>query len=304
MSKKSDSICSSAGWHNGLSLTLRIPAILALTIRNKRMPPFTRIFVNGFPGLYGGAGTELHHQILAWLHLGMEVHLIPTTHLPEVEPLYNEMVNLGVQIHPCNEWNVIQPGELVIGFCNEQYLNNLHEIRRRTKRTIFVNCMTWLFPKEKERMGKGEIAMFLYQNEDVLKHLEPQLRALNDDPTIRFKSFKPYFDTALFPFHHHRTAEHFGCGRISRQDADKFAKSTLHIYDYFVSPKSKRGWFLGFDERSETKIGKPHDWIQIAKDHGELSQQKFYKHCEIILQPTDKGTAARMFLKELSDGLA
>src|SRR6476660_4968798 len=187
------------------------------------MPLFTRIFVNGFPGLYGGAGTELHHQILAWLHLGMEVHLIPTTHLPEAEPLYKEMVHLGVHIHPCNEWNVIQPDEPVFGFCNEQFLNNLHQIRRRTKRTIFVNCMTWLFPKEKERMLKGEIAMFLFQNEDVLKHLGPQLRAINDDPTIRFMSFKPYFDTGLFPYHRRRTSAQFGCGRISRQDADKFA---------------------------------------------------------------------------------
>jgi len=37
-----------------------------------------RLFVYGFHGLYGGAGTELHHQILAWRHMGVEVHLIPT----------------------------------------------------------------------------------------------------------------------------------------------------------------------------------------------------------------------------------
>ena len=251
------------------------------------MPSITRLFVNGFPGLYGGAGTELHHQIVAWLRLGVEVHLIPTTHHPEAEPLFSEMLNLGVKVHPCNEWNVLQPSDPIIGFCNEQFLSNMDEIRRRTKRTIFVNCMTWLFPKEKELMSRAEIAMFLYQNEDVLKDVEPQLRALNDDPKVRFMSFKPFFDPALFPFHSNRTSEHFGCGRISRQDADKFARNTLHIYEYFVSPKSKRGLFLGFDERSEDKIGKPHDWIRIAKDHSELSQQKFYKHCEIILQPSD-----------------
>lgn len=36
-----------------------------------------RIFVHGFPSLYGGAGTELHHQIIVWREMGMEVHLIP-----------------------------------------------------------------------------------------------------------------------------------------------------------------------------------------------------------------------------------
>lgn len=82
-------------------------------------------------------------------------------------------------------------------------------------------------------------------------------------------------------------SEFFGCGRISRQDADKFSASTLHIYEYFVSPKWKRGLFLGFDQRSEKKIGKPYGWIRTAKDHHELSQAEFYKHCEIILQPSD-----------------
>ncbi|MDB6024284.1 MAG: hypothetical protein JWM68_507, partial [Verrucomicrobiales bacterium] len=103
----------------------------------------------------------------------------------------------------------------------------------------------------------------------------------------RFITFKPYFDMAKFPFIRERASEHFGCGRISRQDADKFARNTLHIYEYFVSPKWKQGLFLGFDHRSEQKIGKPFDWIRTARDHSELSQQDFYRHCEIILQPTD-----------------
>jgi glycosyltransferase involved in cell wall biosynthesis len=251
------------------------------------MASISRIFVNGFPGLYGGAGTELHHQILVWLSLGVEVNLIPTFDHYQAEPLYAEMLNLGVLVHPHNDWSVVQSGDPVIGFCNADFLNNLHEIRKRTRRTIFVNCMTWLFPKEKERMSNGEIAMFLYQNQEVLASHEPQLRALNGDPEIQFMSFKPYFDADRFPFHKERKSDYFGCGRISRQDADKFAKNTLHIYEYFVAPKFKRALFLGFDHRAEEKIGKPYDWIRTARDHSELSQKDFYQHCEIILQPTD-----------------
>ena len=37
----------------------------------------------------------------------------------------------------------------VISFYNEDFLAALPEIRRRTRRTVFVNCMTWL------RQGEG-----------------------------------------------------------------------------------------------------------------------------------------------------
>jgi hypothetical protein len=197
------------------------------------------------------------------------------------------MVDLGVKIHAAFDWSAIEPDDPVFGFCNSEFLDRLPEIRKRTKRTVFVNCMTWLFEKEKQRMTAGEIAMFLYQNETVRIDHQEKLRALNNDPEIRFLTFKPYFREGFFPFHEERTSEFFGCGRISRQDADKFAANTLHIYEYFVSPVWKKGVFLGFDQRSQSKIGKPYDWIKIARDHNEMSQTDFYKHCEIILQPSD-----------------
>lgn len=251
------------------------------------MTQIRRLFIHGFPGLYGGAGTELHHQIIAWQHMGIEVHLIPSYTGYEQESLYPEMVRRGVIIHGPNAWHHIERGDPILGFCNSAFLEQLPAIRKRTHRTIFVNCMTWLFAKEKERMKNGEIAMFLYQNEEVLLKHRPELQALNDDPLVRFMTFKPYFESSHFPFIGERQSDHFGCGRISRQDADKFSRNTLHIYEYFVSPRFKRGLFLGFDERGEQKIGKPYDWIRTARDHHEVSQRDFYAHCEIVLQPTD-----------------
>lgn len=245
-----------------------------------------RLFVHGFPGKYGGAGTELHHQIIIWRKMGMEVHLIPPWDCLR-EPLYEDMVKLGVVIHAPCDWTCLEEGDPILGFCNAEFLEALPEMRRRTKRTIFVNCMTWLFDKEKEAMSKGEIAMFLYQNEAVRQNVMPVLRGLNGDPKIQFCTFKPYFHAEDFPYIIQRDTDFFGCGRISRQDADKFAANTLFIYDTFVSPNMKHGLFLGFDRRSEEKIGRPFDWIQIAHDQREVSQQAFYKHCRIVLQPTD-----------------
>jgi hypothetical protein len=249
--------------------------------------PIPRLYVHGFPGLYGGAGTELHHQIIAWLHLGIEVHLVPTNDGFRNEPLFPEMQERRVKIHGTNDFGAVEAGDPVLGFCNAEFLQALPEIRRSTRRTVFLNCMTWLFDKEREAMARGQIGMFLYQNPAVLEKHRSELRALNDDPAIAFASFKPYFAAERFPYVEARNSDHFGCGRISRQDADKFSRNTLHIYEYFVAPKWKKGLFLGFDHRSEEKIGKPYDWIRCARDHHEVSQQEFYRHCEIILQPSD-----------------
>lgn len=262
-----------------------------------------RIYVVGFPGLYGGAGTELHHQIIAWRHMGTEVHLIPTGGGVHHEPLYLEMIERGVIIHEEKEWSAIEAGDPVLGFCNAEFLNNLREIRQRSRRIVFVNCMTWLFPKEREAMSEGLISMFLYQNEWVRQKNMPELKALNGDPVIQFLTFAPYFYNDAFPMIEEHSDEFFGCGRISRQDADKFAKNTLHIYEYFVSPKMKKGFFLGFDERSQAKVGKPHGWITTYRNQRELSQQDFYKNCEIVLQPTDTTENwPRIGLESMSSG--
>lgn len=249
--------------------------------------PLKRIFINGFPGYYGGAGTELHHQIIVWREMGMEVHLIPTGVGFGQESMLLEMAQRGVTVHAPNDWSVLDSSDVVLGFCNAEFLENIPAIRKRTKRTVFVNCMTWLFPKEKECMKEGSIAMFLYQNEEVRLKNMPVLRDLNNDQEIRFMTFKPYFHNESFPFIQERDDEFFGCGRISRQDADKYAKNTLHIYEYFASPVFKRGLFLGFGNSSQKKIGKPYSWIKTASNQNEVSQQDFYKHCKIVLQPTD-----------------
>ncbi len=247
-----------------------------------------RIYIAGFPCLYGGAGTELLHQIYLWRYMGLEIHLIPTNSYGYQQmDMICEMQRQQVYMHPIRQWDVLRPGDPVFGFCNTEYLDQLPEIRQYTKRTVFINCMTWLFPQEKKAMERGMIPLFLYQNEDVRQKVMPELKSLNPDPSIQFFTFNPYFRLEDFPFVEERSSDFFGCGRISRQDSDKFAADTLKIYEYFVSPVPKRGIFLGFDDRSEKKVGKPMEWIRTAYDQNVISQQDFYKHCKIILQPTD-----------------
>lgn len=243
--------------------------------------------VVGFPALYGGAGAELYHQIAVWERLGIELHFIPTQRDVRRASLFGKMTRRGHIIHDPFDWSAIPEGAPVISFCNEAFLAALPEIRQRTRRTVFVNCMTWLFGKEKAAMSRGEIAMFLYQNEEVRRCMEPRLRALHASPAIRFLTFKPYFDASAFPFVAERSADWLGLGHISRQDADKFSRETWHIYEHVASPVPKRGVFLGFDARSEAKTGPKPDWVETFADQRSLTQQDFYKRCHLVLQPTD-----------------
>jgi len=98
--------------------------------------------------------------------------------------------------------------------------------------------------------------------------------------------FKSYFDKTKFPFHANRLNDRFRFGRISREDADKYAKETLWIYETMVSPGPKDGIILGFDNRSKEKIGQPPDWIRAYIGNG-ITQQEFYAHCACIIQKCD-----------------
>jgi hypothetical protein len=246
-----------------------------------------KVYVHGFPGLYGGAATELHHQIPIWQRLGLEVHLIPSQGGHETDPLRPELTRSGVVIHDRDQFEVIEPKSPVFGFCSRNFLRSLDLIRRHSTNTVFVNCMTWLFEEEKWRQAEGKIKTFLYQNEDVRQIHAPTLRAINKSAGSKFLTFVPFFDSARFPFIEKRSHDFFGCGRISRQDQDKFASWTLNVYEHFVSPRPKVGLFLGFDHRSAQKVGHPPPWIITARDHRHVSQQEFYKLAEIVLQPTD-----------------
>ncbi len=128
--------------------------------------------------------------------------------------------------------------------------------------------------------------MFLYQNEEVSQKNMPLLKRCNDDPSIRSMTFKPYFHNDSFPSSPReagilRLRAHLpaGRGQIRRQHAP-------HLRILRLPPL--QAWpVLGFDQRSREKIGEPYGWIRTARDQREVSQQDFYKHCEIVLQPTD-----------------
>jgi len=239
------------------------------------------IGIVGFPGLYGGAGVELDHQMTLWKEMGYELHLIPTGN-PLAEPLYKKTVERAV-IHIPDNYSVFKDMP-VISFCNDIFLRDIDKIKKFASQTIFVNCMTWLFPAEKEAHKKGLIDLFLYQSQHTLDKVAPSLREINEKFNV--KVFNSWFDYSRFPFYKDRPTDKFRFGRISREDADKYAKESMWIYETMVAPVPKSGIFLGFDSRSEGKIGKPPDWVRAYPGNG-ISQQEFYAHCSCIIQKSD-----------------
>lgn len=242
------------------------------------------LFILGHPGLYGGAATELHHQIMLWEEAfpDIRLHLIPTMQGYQNEPLYQKMVSMGVKYYKPLDFSAITKDDAIINFCSSHFLSNLDTITKYTDKTIFVNCMTFLFDDEKKNCDK--IKFQLYQRPQIRDEHESILR--NHGSKAEFIHFHPYFCPDGWEFSV-KDQQKTNIGRISRQDTDKFSKDVLHIYEYIVSPKMKEGYFLGFDHRSEKKIGKPMSWIKTFKDQNVLPVKNFYNLIDFIVQSTD-----------------
>ena len=251
--------------------------------------PKPRICVIGFPSILGGADTELLQQSKIWLKMGVEVHFIHhSQYSPTATVIIDDVKSLGAIVHEAKDFSKID-GMPCISYCAGPALAQIEEIRKYTETFIFVNCMTWLFPKEKEHITSGAITHNLYQRQQVLDKHKKELMALNS--SLSMDLVKPYFDTAPFPMIDRSGKEYnktFKFGRIHRADAGKFHPDTLGIYNTMVAPVLKEGKILGMKPDIAKKIGTPPTWITAYKENG-IPQSEFYKFAKAIIQPCDPG---------------
>lgn len=246
-----------------------------------------KLVIYGFPGLFGGAATELHHQICVLAPLtkskGIELWIIPTQEGYKNEPLYQWCLDQGVQITTPHNFSILTESDAIISFCSSDFLKRLPTIHKITKNTCFVNCMTWLFDQEQVAHRQNLIKLSLYQREGV--RVEHQFKLQKIGSKGIFKTFVPYFDESSTEFSLYE-GERVCLGRISRPDSDKFGKHINQIYDWIVSPKLKRGIFLGWKEETIQKIGVPPVWIERYSSHREFPVKDFYKTVNFVCQPT------------------
>lgn len=248
------------------------------------VPPASgmKLCVIGFPSKYGGADTELDHQITVWRAMGVDVHLIPTGE-PDSGQLALGVAERGCTIHRARDWQKCQ-GMHVISYCNGEFLSHLPEIRRYARSTTFVNCMTWLFDKEKAAHSAGMIDWFLYQTDHARAKVQSQLEKIN--PKFQWCRVRPYFDAAAFPFMEDRTDDQFTFCRVSRDDPAKFAADTMRIFDMIQSPKPKRGVILGITPKVYAKVGPAPAFVECLPPGGRPAVD-VYRDASVLLQSCD-----------------
>lgn len=241
-----------------------------------------KLCVIGFPSKYGGADTELDHQITVWRAMGVDVHLIPTGE-PDAGQLALGVAERGCTIHRARDWAKCQ-GMHVISYCNGDFLANLPDIRRYARSTTFVNCMTWLFDKEKSAHAAGLIDWFLYQTDHARAKVQSQLEQIN--PKFQWARVRPYFDAAAFPFVDDRPDGEFVFCRVSRDDPAKFAADTMRIFEMVQSPVPKRGVILGITPKVYGKTGPAPAFVECLPPGGRPAVD-VYREAHILLQSCD-----------------
>ena len=238
--------------------------------------------VIGHPSRYGGADTELDHQIRCWQAMGMVVHICHTGALDE-NLRAMRLAERGCVYHEPSDWKSIA-GLDCISFCNAEFLKSLPEIKEHARSTTFVNCMTWNFDAELAMQERGLIDFHLYQTAHAQERVGRRLAQFANYRPVRFT---PYFHSEDFQYIDDRPQDKFRFGRISRADADKFNDRQLWIYETMTAPVLKEGQILGWGPKVEEKFGgPPHSYIEVLPA-GAISQQEFYRYAEAVIMTTD-----------------
>lgn len=207
-------------------------------------PRSKEIWVAGYPGSYGGASTELDHQIDLWLSQDVTVNLVPDS-----EP--NQAVRADVTARGAITHKYrpdIFAGKVLVSFCNSTFLKRLPDIFNagKPRLVVWVNCMTWTLPHEVECHRMGLIDFFVFQSNYQRLWLLPELRTVR--PVQELEGYRPFFSMRRWPDRPQFSrppsqAGYYGVGRISRDDAAKYPTDlwatvrrvrALHPIKFFV----------------------------------------------------------------------
>ena len=233
------------------------------------------IFVCGYPGTVGGANTELWHTVMLGgrrpLH---DPNPPPWRAAPGGPPRLDEIGCHTVECSP-DRLDAVPglAGSVVVAMCNEHFLNAADQLRRLGCRTVWVNCMNWLFPAERicyERHGPFDRYVFQsrYQHDQLVPRLERFGYRPEQGHIIR--GAFAFGDVPFEPLPH-GTGEPFVIGRVSRAAPDKFSPRTWAIYRR--TPHPVRARVLGFSPAVAARTGPPPHWAECLPQGSEAVDQ-------------------------------
>lgn len=220
------------------------------------------IWVAGYPSLYGGADQELDHNIDLWRSNGLNVNLVPMFGKEvQMEQKCNERGCITHQYHP-----KIFNNKTVVSFCNGNFLAEWPIIQSEGPplKVIWFNCMTWTFDKELLAQKFGWIDLHGFVSSYQRNLLLPELKKCGN-PVQEFKGYKPYFNpdniSQNIKFNYNPPDKWFAMGRISRDDANKFAPDTWNIFAQVQSPLPTKTFILGYGFNAHSRCGSAPDGL-------------------------------------------
>jgi glycosyltransferase involved in cell wall biosynthesis len=261
------------------------------------------LWVAGFPSFYGGADTELDHDIDLFRKFDVDVHLVPM--FGANERMKASVLDRGCTIHEYRD--DIFCGKTVISFCNRSFLEKLPLIASHGKpaQVVWFNCMTWLFDKEKVAHREGWIDVFGFQSEYQRRMLVPLLEEIRP---VRSFPYKVFFNASRIK---RRYREWDGCyklGRISRDDSKKFSPDMWRLFDRVLVPKSlkKKIYILGYGAKAKERTGPPPpglDWMTWSP--GSIPSEQLFNTIDTMLHKTggSRENAPRVLFEAYAHGV-
>ncbi len=242
------------------------------------------VWVAGFPSYYGGADTELDHLIDLFRQFDVTVTLVPMFGCGE--RMKQTVLERGCAIVPYRD-DVFHE-KTVVSFCNGQFLSRLPSIMKAgpPAKVIWFNCMTYMFDAERTAHANGWIDYFGFVSEYQEQRLAAEITKIGPYRTF---SYKPFFNFNRIEWAYREFGDTYRLGRISRDDANKFAADTWRIFDRVLVPPhlKKKVFILGYGVNAARKIGAPPaglDWLTWSG--GAIPASQFYSTIDTMIHKT------------------
>lgn len=247
------------------------------------LPP---IYVIGSPSSVGGADTELWHTLRLWRSRGLEVTVVPTWAMADGWQARCQSIGCAVEAPSGPEELLDVPGirgSTCVSFCNQVFLAEAGRLRKAGCKTVWANCMTWMFDAERGHFAEyGPFDHFVFQSRYQRGQLVPLYKQYGFKAS-QGSIIRGAFAVEEFPFRplpHPRHAP-LVVGRISRPDPDKYSSNTWPIYSRVPHPLQAR--LMAWDERIEKKLGPPPPWAECLPANAEPAPA-FFQRLHVMLQ--------------------
>lgn len=270
------------------------------------MKPFR--FVIGYPSYLGGADTELWHMLRTVCPSGIDISLIPTWHAAaDWRQRCDEIGVRTIEVSGRGGFSRVEgvAGATVLSFCNGEFLANADVFREIDCRIVWIGCMTWMFPAERQHYDQhGPFDAYVFQSEFQQSKLFPELQRYGVREEQCFL-IRGAFDAEEFPFapRPHERDTDFVLGRLARPDLDKWSSNTWPIYGA-VPYARRRARLMGWNDRLAHKLGQPPEWAEVLPPCAELSRDFVQKlHCVMAINGGAQENWPRIGLEAMSTGV-